>query len=710
MIDAESTLLILDAGTHVAYLKSWCIAVLLVAALARTGPAQVAPLRAPLLKAHIDDIVRLESIEDRREFDAAALNRIAASNHAEVRRRAALTIARLYDFRGRELLRAMRADADTAVAATVVFATGQLLDTASVEWLDFLMRSPNTPVGVAVEAAVALGKIRTSDSRARLALYLSAAEADARSEPVIAEALLSIGRFRERGDIEPIVRWAYSLNEELRWRAAWALFRPRDPAAVPDLLALARDTSAAVRFWAVRGLSGPRADSSAARASGVLPVLLESLEDRDRRVVAEAVRTLGTHDDAISMIQLALRVDDSDPWIAVNAAEALGQRGDRVKGVLGQLTAATAAARPPAVRAAALVAIADVWLAAALEPATRMAADTSRTVRLAAAGVLGRLRVGGKEGLKKLLADRDARVRGAAQRAWLELADTVPELPARRAARRAALASPDAVVRAAAVSSMKSWADTADVPALLEAYARAQRDTAVIASEAVLEVLGDLQKRRGVGAAAFFARFPKAPGDVQWGNAVRAFGESGVKAWGDGRPMHPRRTEADYRRIVDQYVVRDYNGAPRPRVLWETNRGAIETELYAGDAPLATDYLVSLASRGKLAGVAFERVVPNFVAQQGAVEPEQTLLRDEVSRHRLTRGNLSWGSVISQGRSAAQAFDTGPAVYTFGITPQPHNEGDFTALGRVVKGMDVVDRIELGDVVRRARIVAPGGK
>ena len=172
------------------------------------------------------------------------------------------------------------------------------------------------------------------------------------------------------------------------------------------------------------------------------------------------------------MIQLALRLDDRDPWIAVGAAEALGQRGDKVKGVLAQLTAATAATRPPAVRAAALVATADVWLAAALEPATRMAADTSRTVRLAAAGVRGRRRVGGKEGLKKLLADRDPRVRGAAQRAYLELADTVPELPARRAARRAAFASPDAVVRAAAASSMKAWADSADVPVLLEAYAR----------------------------------------------------------------------------------------------------------------------------------------------------------------------------------------------------------------------------------------------
>jgi cyclophilin family peptidyl-prolyl cis-trans isomerase len=39
------------------------------------------------------------------------------------------------------------------------------------------------------------------------------------------------------------------------------------------------------------------------------------------------------------------------------------------------------------------------------------------------------------------------------------------------------------------------------------------------------------------------------------------------------------------------------------------------------------------------------------------------------------------------------------------MTPQPHNEGDFTALGRVIRGMDVVDRLELGDAITAARMV-----
>src|SRR6476619_6626587 len=78
----------------------------------------VSQSRPALVAADIAEIVALEKIEDRRDFDAAALTRIASAKHPELRRRATLAIARLYDPRGRELLRAMRAESDTAVLAT----------------------------------------------------------------------------------------------------------------------------------------------------------------------------------------------------------------------------------------------------------------------------------------------------------------------------------------------------------------------------------------------------------------------------------------------------------------------------------------------------------------------------------------------------------------------------------------------------------------
>lgn len=687
-----------------------------VAALVVAGPhLALAQARPPLSKADVAEIVALEKIEDRRDFDAVALERIAKAAHPELRRRAALAIARLYDPRGRAMLVGMRRDADTVVLATVTWATGQLVDTNSVAWLDSLLQNPRTPVGVATEAAGAFGKIRTPDTRERLVRYLGTAAPVPETAPVVGEALLSIGRHRTRGDISAIIGWARVPNEGVRWRAAWALSRQRDPAAVPDLAVLARDPSPDVRAWALRGLRGPQADSSQIGAAAVRDVLLSVLGDGGRRDQAEAIRSLGSHSDAGSLVQLIALLDDDDMWIAVSAAEGIGSRGDNARAAITALTTLTAAGHPAWSRAAGLSALADVWLSAAVKPATAMAKDTSLTVRMAAADVLARLKVGGRAGLALLRNDPDRGLRANVNTAWLSLADTIENPKVRRAARTAAFASRDVAVRTAAARSMTEWADASDIPTLLSAFAVALKDTAVIAQEATIETLADIEKRGGNAAAAFFAKYPKAPSEIVYGFAGRAFGPKTLAAWGTGRPIRSTRTDADYTRIVETHIVPAYNGAPAPRLRWETTRGNVDTELNPLDVPMGTDYLLSLVAKGSMKHIRFDRVIPDFVAQQREVLIDEPLQRDEVSRGRLVRGNLSWGSNIGDaprfpGRGPGAAYDTGPAVYVFAHTPQPHNEGDFAALGRIIAGMDVVDRLELGDYVKSVRVLKSGEK
>ena len=101
---------------------------------------------------------------------------------------------------------------------------------------------------------------------------------------------------------------------------------------------------------------------------------------------------------------------------------------------------------------------------------------------------------------------------------------------------------------------------------------------------------------------------------------------------------------------------------------------------------------------GGIVGTQFTRVVPDFVDQQETIKGG-TRIRDEVNRRGLTRANLAW---------ATAGLDTGNPGYTLAHTPQPHNEGNFTSLGRVVRGMDVADRIELGDRVTGARMLTGG--
>jgi HEAT repeat protein/cyclophilin family peptidyl-prolyl cis-trans isomerase len=515
---------------------------MLVVAATATLPAQRRAAK-PLAKADIDAIATLLKLEDARTYDEAALSRILASAHPEVRRRAAQSVGRIADRRGAALLDTARKDTNVEVAATAVWAAGQLRDPAAVDWLPDALTAVGTAAPVAREAAIALGKIQAPEARAALARYLSEAAASKAAAAVVGEALLSLGRFPSEGELTPIARWTSSRDVEIRWRAAWALFRTRNPAALPHLLRLADDVSADVRFWAVRGLMPyPGVDPAPAAAR-----LRNAVGDKDRRVRTEALRALAQHDDNESFAVVLTMLDSSDAWLSVSAAESLARLVTRADLVVPKLVAAAGAGRP-------------------------------LSLRVTARQSLSRLGPAGKTALGGLSTE--------------------------------GLPSQPPVVRGP-------------------------------------------------------------------------------------RPVPQLRTDEEYRRIVQRWIVTDYSGARKPRVEWVTPRGTIELELYPGDAPLGLEYLVRVTESGESVGTEFSRVVPNFVAQQRAIRND-VVLRDEVSRRGLTRGNLSWASA---------GLDTGRPGYTLGVTPQPHNEGNFTALGRVVRGMDVVERLELGDTITAARIL-----
>jgi len=189
----------------------------------------------------------------------------------------------------------------------------------------------------------------------------------------------------------------------------------------------------------------------------------------------------------------------------------------------------------------------------------------------------------------------------------------------------------------------------------------------------------------------FQRRFVPAQGGQRAGGAG-----GGAAGGGRGAPApRPARPDAEYRQLVERWIVPAYNGAPKPRASWQTERGTIELELNPGDAPFGVEHFIRVVESGDIVGTEFTRLVPNFVAQQQGIRNASTL-RDEVNRLGLTRGNLSWASA---------GLDTGRPGYTLGHTPQPHNEGDFTSLGRVVAGMDAVDKLELGDKILAAKII-----
>jgi HEAT repeat protein/cyclophilin family peptidyl-prolyl cis-trans isomerase len=622
--------------------------------LAISSPASAQRVaRRPLSSGDIDDIARIEMLEDRRQFDSTELARLFSSRHPEVRRRAAIAVGRIADKRGYSLLRARPLDADTSVAASVVFAVGQLKDSTTIPWLDSLLGSPRTDPTVAGEAAIALGKIKTTGAREILTRFLSGGIVDQRNSPALREALLAIGRSTARGDIAAIVRWTKSQDEEIRWRATWSLFRPRDPAALPTLLTMSRDTSGLVRSWAIRGLNRVQADSAGVGAAAERQLLV-AVGDSDRRVRTEAMRGLATYSDSAAVATLVAGLNDPDPWISVSAAEGLGRV--HAASTIPRLLVATMNPNSCALRFSAMSALQMFSPSDAQAAAIYLTRDSIPYCRAQAAQLLA----GAAAGANAVTLSPSGRAS----------IDSV--LDAFRAARRADLASPDQVTRIAAVRALGTWGDTTDLATLSDIQARSDSLSALAVTATA--TIGSIQRR--------------------------ASGAPGGGRGGGRRAPPPTRTLEEYRRIVERWIVPDYDRSPRPTAQLETSRGTIVVELFPSDAPLATDDFLRTVEAGTMIGTEFTRVVADFVDQQQTIRGGNTL-RDEVNRHGLTRGNLAW---------ATAGLDTGTPGYTLGHTAQPHNEGEFTSLGRVIRGMDVADRIELGDRILGARMLPPPGR
>ncbi len=134
---------------------------------------------------------------------------------------------------------------------------------------------------------------------------------------------------------------------------------------------------------------------------------------------------------------------------------------------------------------------------------------------------------------------------------------------------------------------------------------------------------------------------------------------------------------------------------PRKAVI-VTHKGEIFLELFADETPATAANLGRLATRRFYRGIRLHRVVPGFVVQGGDPRgdgrggPGYTIPCELTPRPYL-RGSVGM---------ALAGRDTGGSQIFITLSRQPHLDGRYTQLGRVTKGMDVVDRLHVGDEIK----------
>ncbi|HUT92944.1 MAG TPA: peptidylprolyl isomerase [Thermoguttaceae bacterium] len=157
------------------------------------------------------------------------------------------------------------------------------------------------------------------------------------------------------------------------------------------------------------------------------------------------------------------------------------------------------------------------------------------------------------------------------------------------------------------------------------------------------------------------------------------------------------RADLDYYKEVwpaeRELREREKAAADLPRVLLKTNRGEIELELFEDEAPNTVANFISLVEKGFYDGLTFFYVEQRLLAQTGCPEGDGTggpghMIRCECYQpnHRLHfRGSVSM---------ATKGPNTGGSQFCIAFRPIRALDGKQTVFGRVVRGMDVLARLQ----------------
>lgn len=164
-------------------------------------------------------------------------------------------------------------------------------------------------------------------------------------------------------------------------------------------------------------------------------------------------------------------------------------------------------------------------------------------------------------------------------------------------------------------------------------------------------------------------------------------------------------------------VAQDVTDGPGPNLVIEvagSTTGTIVIDMAADVAPNHVAQITALAQEGAYDGVVFHRVIDGFMAQTGDVEfgksggdlsgagmggSAKPDLAAEFSSMTFDRGVVGMARSMDPNSANSQFFIM--------FAPAPHLDGQYTVVGRVISGMEVVDAIKKGDQAANGAVDAP---
>ena len=152
--------------------------------------------------------------------------------------------------------------------------------------------------------------------------------------------------------------------------------------------------------------------------------------------------------------------------------------------------------------------------------------------------------------------------------------------------------------------------------------------------------------------------------------------------------------------------AQDVVDGPGPNLVIEVDgatKGTIVIDLLPEVAPKHVAQIVALAKAGEYDDVVFHRVIDGFMAQTGDVQfgkaggtPQAGMGQSEMPNIPAEFSSLSFDrGVVGMARS--QDPDSANSQFFITLAAAPHLDGQYTIVGKVISGMEVVDAIKKGE-------------
>jgi cyclophilin family peptidyl-prolyl cis-trans isomerase/HEAT repeat protein len=605
------------------------------------------------LRAQVPEERTIIEAEEAREAGVPALLTAAKSSDVRLQSLAARAIGRLENPAYRDALVPLLQSPDPLVRRAAVGAMAQMR--APFEYRELLQTERDASVRAVIYEAVGRAKPVAADAETLLDGGLT--DADPRGRAGAARGLESLFRLNAEPPLRPSAATIAALHQafvanqqkELRELILLTMNRAGDHDS-PTLAIAITDPSAQVRRLAVIGTR-------------------TWIRDASPMVQYEALRA------APSCEHAAAAVNEISDHVALAAVDLLGN----LKCDAALIAPIVKSERSWRFRAHALVALASVDPAQARTAMAGMMKDPTWQVRAYVAQAARVLN--DSEALGTLTRDANPNVAIAAL--------TTPD-----DAMRAIASDHSGLIRAGA-ERLKNVRDlNTRLPQLMAAFNRLTEGGSMTVRDprvALLTRIGEVKSASSNGLLG------QALGDRDPAIAALA---AQILSKRTGSTVAPRTTRLPVPKIPPAEYILGLNGA-RARFTMH-GLGAITVDLLTDEAPVTVGTFAQLAEAGQYNGLTFHRIVPNFVIQGGSPGADEydarsrEFMRDEVGLVRHLRGTLG---ISTRGR------DTGDAQIFFNLVDNFRLDHDYTVFAATREGLDVMDRVQEGDVIDRVEII-----